>query len=440
MREQFGLTRNSLDAYARALDCYFSFMEFRKTACEESTRADVACWINELRSRGLANATLIQRVTALRLFFEFLVEEGLRPSNPVLRGGAIRCYGPAVFRTAGPVRRIHKLPWIPTLTTSTLICRYLNRRHTMRSAPDAMFLSESPPKRSEPITAYTWTKVVERIAKRSSLPRLTTHTMRHLRLTDLARAGLDIHEIATFAGNRVLQSTLIYIHLSARDLTASLARTMAGMTAPRHHQCRLRMTKMTALRIAKQAPPRFKLDLYDRSPVLTSEGRERIAAVAIEQQTLHFRLNDPLTRLLVPLRDCLFLTGAKRSQYSLLRELVTEMQVRQKAFWAWREEEWSSLFRRRKNTGTTSNTLQHVMAMAAILCEVDLHKLRNEARSIIRRYALTTQIFGREPVDTSIELVHAELKRLGYTGYFHLGVATRSVSCFYQIGTQMLEA
>jgi hypothetical protein len=57
--------------------------------------------------------------------------------------------------------------------------------------------------------------------------------MRHLRLTDLARAGLDMHEIATLAGHRVLQSTLIYIHLSARDLTASLARTMAGMAAPR---------------------------------------------------------------------------------------------------------------------------------------------------------------------------------------------------------------
>jgi hypothetical protein len=179
------------------------------------------------------------------------------------------------------------------------------------------------------------------------------------------------------------------------------------------------MTKMTGLRIAKQAPPRFKVDLYDRSPVLTAQERQRIAAVVIEQQTLHFRLNDPLTRLLVPLRDCLLLTGAKRSQYSLLRELVTEMQARQEAFWAWREEEWSSLFRRCKNTGTTSNTLQHVMAMAAILCDVDLHKLRNEARSIIRRYALTTKIFGREPVDASIELVHAELKRLGYTGYFH---------------------
>jgi len=37
----------------------------------------------------LANATLIQRITALRLYFEYLVEEGLRPNSPVFRGGAI---------------------------------------------------------------------------------------------------------------------------------------------------------------------------------------------------------------------------------------------------------------------------------------------------------------------------------------------------------------
>ena len=79
----------------------------------------------------------------------------------------------------------------------------------MRCDPDTVFLSESPRNRRMPITSYTWTKVVERMASRSDLPHLTTHTMRHLRLTDLARAGLDMHRIAALAGPRVLQSTLI---------------------------------------------------------------------------------------------------------------------------------------------------------------------------------------------------------------------------------------
>lgn len=52
---------------------------------------------------------------------------------------------------------------------------------------------------------------------------------RHLCLTDLARAGWDAHEIASFAGHRSLQSTLLYIHLSARDLAGKFARGMAAV-------------------------------------------------------------------------------------------------------------------------------------------------------------------------------------------------------------------
>ena len=67
---------------------------------------------------------------------------------------------------------------------------------------------------------------MEGIARASGVLSLSTHTLRHLCLTDLARAGWDIHEIAAFAGHRTLASTLLYIHLSGRELSAKLA---AGM-------------------------------------------------------------------------------------------------------------------------------------------------------------------------------------------------------------------
>jgi hypothetical protein len=35
---------------------------------------------------GLSNATLQQRLTAVRLFFDFLIEEGQRADHPVGRG------------------------------------------------------------------------------------------------------------------------------------------------------------------------------------------------------------------------------------------------------------------------------------------------------------------------------------------------------------------
>ncbi len=65
------------------------------------------------------------------------------------------------------------------------------------------------------------------------MDRFTTHTLRHLCLTDLARAGWDIHEIATFAGHRCVQTTLLYIHLSSRDLSLKLAASMAQIHARR---------------------------------------------------------------------------------------------------------------------------------------------------------------------------------------------------------------
>ena len=66
--------------------------------------------------------------------------------------------------------------------------------------------------------------MVQALARDCGLPRLGTHTFRHLCLTDLARAGWELHEIATFAGHCHTSTILIYIHLSGRELSAKLAR------------------------------------------------------------------------------------------------------------------------------------------------------------------------------------------------------------------------
>jgi integrase len=63
------------------------------------------------------------------------------------------------------------------------------------------------------------------------VPRFSTHTTRHLCLTDLARAGWEIHAIATFAGHRSTESTMRYIHLSGRDLSARLMASMSHLHA-----------------------------------------------------------------------------------------------------------------------------------------------------------------------------------------------------------------
>ncbi len=88
---------------------------------------------------------------------------------------------------------------------------------------------DQPCDQAHPISIWTWSKVIEGIADRSGVLQFTTHTLRHLCLTDLARADWDLHEIATFAGHRNPHTTLLYIHLSGRDLAKKFEQGMAAI-------------------------------------------------------------------------------------------------------------------------------------------------------------------------------------------------------------------
>lgn len=194
---------------------------------------------------------------------------------------------------------------------------------------------------------------------------------------------------------------------------------------------------MTELAVDTGASCRLDLGQYDRTPVLTTGERQRIAAV-LTGDTLHLRLDDPLARLLDPLKACLRLTEAAPSQYRLLRHLVVEMHAIQTVFWTWREEAWTSVYHRCKEACGSANTLQHVLALAALLCGVDLPRLRNQECRIVRRRSLAIKVFGREEVDGAIGRVQAELKRLGYTGYFHVEVQNALCELFLVQGTAEL--
>jgi integrase len=83
-----------------------------------------------------------------------------------------------------------------------------------------LFLSTSRRNRGAPIRHWSWSKVVEGIAERAGLPRFSTHSFRHMRLTDLARADWTVDQIAQYAGHR---------DLSGRELAAKFQRSMAAI-------------------------------------------------------------------------------------------------------------------------------------------------------------------------------------------------------------------
>jgi integrase/recombinase XerD len=312
LQRDLGRAARTIAAYRRCLVDYLGFCAREEVDPLGAGRADVARYVRDLRERpsargakvvaldsgaGLANATIQQRLTAVRLFYDYLVEERRRDVNPVARG---RFHpGRGLDGERGLVPRFTKLPWIPTdeqwqailaaastesvrnrlmlalgydaglrreelcslrtddldparrtlriraettktrrervvpysAATGQLLRSYLAQRRTVSPARGPLFLSESHRNRAAPITLWTWSKVVRHLALRADVPRLSTHTLRHLCLTDLARAGWELHAIAQFAGHRNPATTLQYIHLSGRDLAAKLARGMEQIHA-----------------------------------------------------------------------------------------------------------------------------------------------------------------------------------------------------------------
>ena len=280
-----------------------------------TARADVvAGWIGDMHERpgsrrsnpdgldcgvGLSNATIQQRVVAVRSFYDFLVEDGLRERNPVHRGRSGRR---GRQPRQGLVRRVEQAPWIPNewdwqrilhaaaveplrnrlmvalaydgalrreelvqlavedfepahrlihlraettksrrarevsfgTATSELFMAYLGqRRRLVGRAGGRLLRSVSRRTFGQPLGAASWSKIVATIGVRAGVPRLSPHTFRHLRLTDLARAEWTIDQIAQYAGHRDLSTTMRYIHLSGRELAAKLRRATASITTER---------------------------------------------------------------------------------------------------------------------------------------------------------------------------------------------------------------
>lgn len=78
-----------------------------------------------------------------------------------------------------------------------------------------------------PLSIWSWSKTVKHWAVQAELPDFSTHTLRHLRLTHLARACWKLHELAAYAGHRDPRTTQMYLHLSGVDLAARMAGAIA---------------------------------------------------------------------------------------------------------------------------------------------------------------------------------------------------------------------
>lgn len=160
-----------------------------------------------------------------RLMFSLAYSCALRREELVsLRVGDVDAAGHLVTVRAETTKtkRGRVVPYQPEI--DPLLGEYLaGWRGRAARGVDRLFLSDSPRNRGEGLTPSSWSKVVERIRDRARVAGFSTHTLRHLRLTHLARGDMKAHELAAFAGHKSVTTTLIYLHLTGRDLAQSVA-------------------------------------------------------------------------------------------------------------------------------------------------------------------------------------------------------------------------
>lgn len=310
IQAMLGLAKNTIHGYGRGANDYLAFCERTGRPFTEATKADIVAYLDDMTRRpnpkgdnirylhsgvGLANSTMQQRLTVVRLLYDYLIDEHIRlqERNPVGKGKFTPGRAFAGKRERRILRHYERLPWIPgsqewdsmldairqeplrnrlmflfaydgALRRSELVAlqlrdlsfphqqisirpeiakngrgrvvmygdvardllqAYLEERAESDILGGLLFRSQSDRNRLQGMTADTWDKVVTRVARRAGLHhRFTTHTLRHLRLTNLARSGMDLHAISEYAGHRTLETTKIYIKLSGRE-TAERVRT-----------------------------------------------------------------------------------------------------------------------------------------------------------------------------------------------------------------------
>ncbi|MFU2319032.1 tyrosine-type recombinase/integrase [Rahnella sp. PCH160] len=286
----------TIKAYRRAMHHYLRHCAEQEVEPTTANFEDISGYIR-LQLPGMenavANSTLQLRISAIRLWYDYLGYYNLSQNNPVLRAVSAS----PIYSGRGLIPRQVRMPRIPDdsmwLTLLTFVAKApvrdrlmlafayygalrrnevsqlciedldvghrlihiraentKNRRErvvcynpeitpvliahltTLRMqgySGGAIFRSFSDRNYGQPLTYWSWSKIVRKWAKTVNIPLLSTHTFRHLRLTHLARAGWKLHELSAYAGHRDPRTTQVYLHLSGADLALKMTGAIADL-------------------------------------------------------------------------------------------------------------------------------------------------------------------------------------------------------------------
>ena len=263
-----GLSRNTLESYARDLNRLDRWSNRSGKALPELTRSDLRKWIAQLSKDGLAPSSVARAVSAARGLFRFLMLDGHIKSHPTddLDTPQRFAYLPQ-FLTEEEINRLLVAPDVSTelgvrdrallelmyaagLRVSELVSmkqtdvdinsglvschgkgskerrvpigksaiHWLQRYSSVKAAygkPALPFLFLN---RGKPLTRQFAWSMIKRYAAQAGVKDISPHTLRHSFATHLLQNGADSRSVQALLGHSDISTTQIYTHITDRRL------------------------------------------------------------------------------------------------------------------------------------------------------------------------------------------------------------------------------
>ncbi len=272
LQSEQGASRNTLAAYRRDLADFLRFVTSRRLEPASVAADDVVTWLERLRGRGLAAASVARRLSAVRGFYRHLLREGVVQRDPTEHLDTPRATRPlprALSREAATLlveapdtrhaagvrdRAALELLYATgmraseclglrledlNLSAGYVVCtgkgakqrlipvgaealawvrRYLRDvrpHHTRRRDSGHLFVN---PRGAALSRQSLWTMVRRAAAVAGLKRRVSPHMLRHSFASHLLEGGADLRSVQAMLGHADIATTQIYTHLPTAAL------------------------------------------------------------------------------------------------------------------------------------------------------------------------------------------------------------------------------
>ena len=271
LRVERGLSRNTVDGYARDLVRFGAWLADERTSLDEVEEARVAGYLVTLSQEGLSARTQARALSSIRGLFRFLVQEGHQRRDPteLLEGPRLLRKLPDVLNrdevlrlleapTGAKPNRVRDRAMLHTMYAAGLrvselveldlgdvnldegFVSALGKGNKRRIVPIGAYarlamteyLSEVRPKWARPasracfvtargkaMTRQGFWGVVKKYARAAGITKpISPHKLRHSFATHLLAGGADLRSVQTMLGHADISTTQIYTHVTGDHL------------------------------------------------------------------------------------------------------------------------------------------------------------------------------------------------------------------------------